>query len=277
MSQEQAEQQEHGQVTPDEAFDNGFAENGPETVEVGQDAIEEVKTAAQPEEQVLSEQERAPVSPVVPDPVWEEPTPEAFSFVPPQAEGTVQTKAPTLGDVPEEIRAEFGKLREMSPQAAAMALEDTPEGEALRRRLRDLGADSALDRAELVQDRRQRAQAEEQARQQALEAYNRNFRVVLEQDHPELFDPARNTSLLQDIRSWIENKPYTEAAPLMQVYMAGRDPHQVSALVSRFKQERTTAKAPDPTKAFAVPGRGAPIAPPGIGDKDDFEAGFNLK
>lgn len=274
MSQAQAEQQEHEQTSPDEAFDNGFAESRPDT---DSEVAGEENPSPRSEEAVLSGEEEESKPLVGSASVWEESASEEISLVPPQAVVPVQTKAPKLEGVPEEIRAEFEELKHLNPEAAALALEDSPEGERLRKRLVDSGADSALDRAEIILDRRQRAQAEEQARQQALEAYNRNFRGVLEHDHPELFDPARNTSLLQDIRSWIENKPYAEAAPLMQVYMAGRDPHQVSALVSRFKQERTTAKAPDPTKAFAVPGRGAPIAPPGIGDKDDFEAGFNLK
>lgn len=271
MSQEQAELQEHEQASPDEAFDYGFAQDKQDQTEGEQSAPEEREASVQAEEAVASMPETSAESemPVPLQPIQDKTIPEA--------EVPSEPEVPKLGEVPEEIRTEFEELKQLSPEAAALALEDSPEGKRLRKRLLDSGADSALDRAELVLDRRQRAQAEEQARQQALEAYNRNFRGVLEHDHPELFDPARNTSLLQDIRRWIENKPYAEAAPLMQVYMAGRDPHQVSALVSRFKQERTTAKAPDPTKAFAVPGRGAPIAPPGIGDKDDFEAGFNLK
>lgn len=270
MSQAQAEQQEHEQASPDEAFDYGFAQDKQDQTEGEQSAPEEREAPVQAEETVAPKDEMPSELPDFSEAVQEEQPAQEITIQP-------QPEVPKLEKVPEEIRTEFEELKQLSPEAAALALEDSPEGERLRKRLVDSGADSALDRAEIILDRRQRAQAEEQARQQALEAYNRNFRGVLEHDHPELFDPARNTSLLQDIRSWIENKPYAEAAPLMQVYMAGRDPHQVSALVSRFKQERTTAKAPDPTKAFAVPGRGAPIAPPGIGDKDDFEAGFNLK
>ena len=95
-------------------------------------------------------------------------------------------------------------------------------------------------------------------------------------------DPARKVEsarLVQDIFDWIGSMPYAEAAPLMEIARNGRDPEQVSALITRFKQERGQAapKRPKPDGALAVPGRGAPSAPSGdVGNMDDFDAGFNL-
>ena len=49
----------------------------------------------------------------------------------------------------EEILAEFKELVDLSPRAAAMALENSPIGECLRKRLREYGACSAMDRADI--------------------------------------------------------------------------------------------------------------------------------
>lgn len=84
------------------------------------------------------------------------------------------------------------------------------------------------------------------------------------------------TALTDLLDAEIAAKPYAEAAQLMEVARNGRDPAQVSALLTRFERERGGGrKQPDPTGALAVPGRGAPVAPTGVGDKDDFDAGWN--
>lgn len=49
----------------------------------------------------------------------------------------------------EEILAEFKELVDLSPRAAAMALENSPIGECLRKHLREYGACSAMDRADI--------------------------------------------------------------------------------------------------------------------------------
>ncbi|WP_303237656.1 hypothetical protein, partial [uncultured Bilophila sp.] len=48
-----------------------------------------------------------------------------------------------------EILTEFKALVDLSPRAAAMALENSPVGECLRKRLREYGASSAMDRADI--------------------------------------------------------------------------------------------------------------------------------
>ena len=50
----------------------------------------------------------------------------------------------------EEILEEFKELVDLSPRAAAMALEDSPDGACIRSRLAIYGADSAMDRADLI-------------------------------------------------------------------------------------------------------------------------------
>ena len=122
------------------------------------------------------------------------------------------------------------------------------------------------------------------AQQQAgmVEAANRNFVAVVRQAHPDLFEASRskadNERFQADMQAWIEQKPYAEAAPLMDVFLHGRDPHAVAELITRFKNERQASQKArtNPDGAFAVPRRGAPVVPQGVGSKDDFDAGWNI-
>lgn len=190
-------------------------------------------------------------------------------------------------EVPEEIADELKTLKTLNPDAAALALEDSPEGASVRARLEQYGAELAQDRAEQVLYQRQQAQARREAEtarfEQARDAHNAAFKAMFARDHPDyaamLADPGRKAEAAkyqQDVFDWIAAKPYAEADELMQIAKSGRDPSQVSALLTRFERERRGGrKQPDPTGALAVPGRGAPVAPTGVGDKDDFDAGWN--
>lgn len=207
---------------------------------------------------------------------------------PPSAPQPTPASAPVKTvDVPEEIMGEVETLKTLNPDAAALALEDSPEGASVRARLEQYGAELAQDRAEQVLYQRQQAQARREAEtarfEQARDAHNAAFKAMFARDHPDyaamLADPGRKAEAAkyqQDVFDWIAAKPYAEAAQLMEVARNGRDPAQVSALLTRFERERGGGrKQPDPTGALAVPGRGAPVAPTGVGDKDDFDAGWN--
>lgn len=194
-------------------------------------------------------------------------------------------------EAPEEIAGELEELKRLNPAAAELALEDSPEGESIRARLTEYGALGAQDRAENILEKRERAaraeRAEQERNRQAMEAHNQRFMTVLRRDHPDytalLTDPARKVEAakaMQDIFAWISAKPYAEAAPLMEIAQRGRDPEQVSALITRYKHERgkSAPRKARPEGAYAVPGRGAASAPSGDdGNADDFDAGFNLE
>lgn len=236
------------------------------------------------------EPEQAPVGlPQTYQPPAMEQAQPAVQAVPAVPAATVAPVAPVAPvEIDETIADEFAELVRLSPQAAALAREDSPEGAAIRDRLARVGADSAFDRAEVLLERRERAAQAVNAQHQAIEAHNRSFQSVISAEHPDLFAPDRtpeqNQRLMSDMREWIESKPYVEARGLMEIYEGGRDPRQVAALLTRFKQEVGTtgtagaSKKPvvDPTAMMAVAGRGAPIVPKGIGGKDDFETGWNL-
>ncbi len=228
----------------------------------------------------------------------EEPAPVPQVFTQPEPQPAPQpqpvpqgrpTEPKQLESVPEEIADEIKELEAISPAAAKLAMEDSPEGAAVRERLVNYGAAMAQDRAEFVLARRDQAHkeatAEAKRNEAAVRAHNENFMGTIKRELPDYFallnDPARKAEAAkyqQDVFSWIGSKPYTEATPLMEIARSGRDVNQVVSLLKQFESERRGGKTtPDPTGALAVPGRGAPTAPAGIGDKDDFDAGWNLK
>ena len=145
----------------------------------------------------------------------------------------------------------------------------------------------AQDRAEFVLAQRAQAQKEATAEAEryaaAVRGHNDNFLGTIKRELPDYYamvsDPARKAEAAkyqQEVYAWIGSKPYAEAAPLMEIAKHGRDVNQVVSLLKRFESERRGEKTmPVPTGVLAVSGRGAPIAPPVTGDKDDFDAGWN--
>lgn len=254
-------------------------------------SVENLDTFEAPEQ----EQPEAPVQ-VMSEQTAPAPAVQAAPPAMPQAPLVAQIAQVAPVEISAAIAEEFGELARLSPKAAELAREDSPEGAAIRDRLERVGADSAFDRAEVLLERRDRAAQAAHAQQQAVEAHNRNFQQILHTEHPDLFTqertPEQNQQFMADVRSWIEAKPYAEARGLMEIYEGGRDPRQVSGLLTRFKQEAGTTGTPgatgatgtgigkkttvDHTAALAVAGRGAPIVPKAVGDKDDFETGWNL-
>lgn len=199
--------------------------------------------------------------------------------------GQPSDEGPATVELPEELAQEFERLESMDPAAAAVALEDSPDGQATRVRLEQYGAELAHDHAGLVLMRRQRenerALLREERARQAVQERQRQFMEVMRREHPDFHallagdDLAAQVRFSRDVRSWIEAKPYAEAAPLMEIYSRSSDPYEVGRLLTRFRNERR-ARRPDPAGALAVPGRGGTVAPAGIGDTDDFHAGLNI-
>lgn len=264
---------------------------GAETKPEGEGAPAEEVAQTQPEDEgdngpQPGQQEETPPAPA---PEFQ-PQPEAQPLPQPPAAPQVQPTEPKqLETVPEEIADELKDLEAISPAAAKLAMEDSAEGAAVRERLINFGAAMAQDRAEFVLSRREQAQKEATAEAErnaaAVQAHNENFAGTIRRELPEYYamcnDPARkaeSAKYQQDVYAWIGSKPYDEAAPLMEIAKTGRDPNKIVSLLKQFESERRGAKTrPDPTGALAVPGRGAPTAPAGVGDKDDFDAGWNLK
>ncbi|HIX40498.1 MAG TPA: hypothetical protein H9857_06820 [Candidatus Desulfovibrio intestinigallinarum] len=240
------------------------------------DAPPEAERPAQKEEYVPP-QDTTPPAPPLP---LEEPdgrgTPETAT----QAAPPVRM----LEAVPDDIAEELENLRRINPDAARLALEDSPEGESIRSRLESYGADLAMDKAERIMEQRERARHEEMRSRQAVEEHNRRFFATLDSRVPDyaamMRDPGRAEELRayqQELFRWIESKPYAEGARLMRVAQTGTNAEEVADLLSRFDAERNKTRTPDPGGALAVPGRRGPaVAPAGIGDKNDWDAGFRM-
>lgn len=212
--------------------------------------------------------------------------PAPFDERVPPADPPQQEEPPKKVEINDDIKDEFERLQKLSPQAAALAVEDSPEGAAVRRRLEQVGAESAEDKAAFIMMQRDRKAREAAGEQQAVKEHNNRFMSTLQREVPEYFNLLTDTkrtaeaqAYFKEVYDWIASKPYAEAAPLMEIARSGRDPVQVAELIKGFESERKarpTARQADPTAALAVPSRGAPPAPAGIGDKDDFDAGFDL-
>lgn len=305
LTQEQQDEQEFAQAL-DEAFGDSHGE-GDDQLEQQQEAQEglqgdpdtsredpaeqtpPVPSAVQTEKQswLIQPRFRAPEIPEQPLPPDDTQPPST-----PQAQVQPQPDAPKrLEVVPEHIAGELEELRKINPAAADLAMEDSPEGEGIRARLEDGGKYAAEDRAELIFSRRNAAveaakREEAAAHQRVIDQHNAYFRDVIRNEVPEYFalcnDPNRKAEYAQyqqDILNWIRSKPYAEGEALMQIAQHGRDPRDVCNLIRTFEREKAaakqTSKRPDPTAALAVPGRGAPVAPTGVGDRDDFDAGLD--
>lgn len=282
------EEQNQELENQDNSFDEGFEIGAEEDriQESGQNAVnpgvsdqpsvngqpEQTEQPAQPENNQASvAQEQAP---------QEDPTQET----PPDKTLRRPSEQPQyLQEAPEGIRDELETLKRLNPNAAQLALEDSPEGEAIRKRLENYGAEIAQDRAESTLEKRRLATARQQQEEARIQAHNRNFMEHIRQNQPEYFklitDPNRKTEAQKYFRSvfdWIGDKPYKEAERLMRVAQSGRDPAQICQLIKDFEASRQAKKRPDATGAYAVPSRGMPAAQAGIGDKDDFEAGWDM-
>lgn len=234
-------------------FDEGFDLEATQDEEKSH-ATEQPANANEPASQ--PEPQQSPVPEITQQP---EPAPEAHG---------------KIASVPESIADEYEQLKKLNPNAAELALEDSAEGEAIRRRLENYGAEQAQDRAEMTLYKRHQAQA-------TAQAYRRANAEIIKNGVPDFFammnDPKRSAEkdqYLGSLQNWIGSKSFKEGAELMQIYTNGR-PEQVCELIKRFENEKSGRKA-DALAMQAVPSRGAPTAPTGIGDKNDFDAGWNL-
>ena len=202
------------------------------------DAPPEAERPAQKEEYVPP-QDTTPPAPPLP---LEEPdgrgTPETAT----QAAPPVRM----LEAVPDDIAEELENLRRINPDAARLALEDSPEGESIRSRLESYGADLAMDKAERIMEQRERARHEEMRSRQAVEEHNRRFFATLDSRVPDyaamMRDPGRAEELRayqQELFRWIESKPYAEGARLMRVAQTGTNA-EARPLPRRASETRTT-------------------------------------
>ena len=181
----------------------------------------------------------------------------------PAEEGS-QSEAAHLEKTPENVANEMEELRKLNPEAARLAMEDSPDGAAIRKRLETFGADYAQDRAESVLEKRREKARQEQEQRARIEEHNRNFRETIRKRNAAYHDLITNGERREEARRyfadvfrWIEKLPYGEAKGLMEIAKRGRDANKVCDLLERYEREKGR---PDPTGAYAVTGGARPFS-----------------
>jgi hypothetical protein len=200
-----------------------------------------------------------------------------------------QQKAPTTIEVPADLKTEIEELTNRDPQLAAIVLEDSKDGEKLRKSLEEYGVDYAEERADTIRLRRevrQKVSSVEATTQSAMrDAKADAFYSAVSVKHPDWVsvttDPARRQdydAYMANVRSWAESLPYAEGAAAFRVMEKGT-PAEVVDLLDRYKAAKqgggTDRKGPSADDALAVPSRSGPPPSRKIASKDDFDSAFD--
>lgn len=192
-------------------------------------------------------------------------------------------------EVPDDLKTELEELTKRDPQLAAIVLEDSKDGEKLRKGLEEYGIDYAEERADTIRMRRevhQKVSSVEAITQTAArDAKVSAFYQAVSVKHPDWVsittDPARRQeydAYMANVRSWAESLPYADGADAFRIMEKGT-PAEVTDLLDRFKAAKhgggTDRKGPSAEDALAVPSRSGPPPSRKIASKDDFDAAFD--
>jgi hypothetical protein len=192
-------------------------------------------------------------------------------------------------EVPEELKTEIEELTKRDPQLAAIVLEDSKDGERLRKGLEEYGVDYAEERADTIRMRREVhqtvASVQSTAQNVVRETKVSAFYAAVAEKHKDwvdvVTDPARRPeydAYMKEVRTWAESLPYAEGAKAFRVMEQGT-PTEVVGLLDRFKEAKNgggnARKGPSAEDALAVPSRSGPPPSKKIAAKDDFDAAFD--
>ncbi len=192
-------------------------------------------------------------------------------------------------EVPDDMKTELEELTKRDPQLAAIVLEDSKDGEKLRKGLEEYGVDYAEERADTIRLRRevhQKVSSVEAITQTAArDAQVNAFYSAVSVKHPDWVsvttDPARRSeydAYMANVRSWAESLPYADGANAFRIMEKGT-PAEVTDLLDRYKAAKqgggTSRKGPSADDALAVPSRSGPPPSRKIAPKDDFDAAFD--
>lgn len=210
-----------------------------------------------------------------------------------------------IKDIPENLAEDLKVFSVEFPEYTDLIREDGPDGQRLRKGLEKYGPEWAAAAAEGVSARREvhaykqqleeekamEQQARKQAEAQEQERRSRDHFQTLFSEVPEYGElrsnPQRASELEafhQNLFSWIEEKPYREAARMKQIVEDG-DAYSVAEVLKKFQEETrpesNTEGDPPPRRetqqaaaqAAAVPSRsGSP--PRGRPDPNDEGSAF---
>lgn len=192
-------------------------------------------------------------------------------------------------EVPAELQTEIEELSKRDPQLAALVLEDSKDGERLRKGLEEYGVDYAEERADTIRMRREVRQtvtSVQASTESAVQETKVNaFYAAVGEKHKDWVDvttdPARRPeydAYMKDVRAWAESLPYAEGANAFRVMEKGT-PAEVIDLLDRFKTAKNGGgggrKGPSAEDALAVPSRAGMPPSNKMASKDDFDAAFD--
>lgn len=201
----------------------------------------------------------------------------------PDAQPKPTPQAATIED--ENLRTLLDEFSAANPQLAALAREDSRDGQRIRKRLEDYGADLALDAAESILMRREQhaehekftAEQEASLRETAVRAHQ----AAIYAAHPDvgkvMGDPEMKAVFDTEMSAWIDSLPFGEGSRYAAI-RSGGSAQEVIGMLNDFKRHLKDGKAgaqKDADAAQAVASRGAPgphakVTPP---DPDDYSAG----
>lgn len=192
-------------------------------------------------------------------------------------------------DVPDDLKTEIDELKKRDPQLAAIVLEDSRDGEKLRKGLEEYGVDYAEERADTIRLRREvhqkvasvEATTQSAARDAQVNAFYSAV-AVKHQDWVDITtDPARRQeydAYMKDVRTWAESLPYADGAKAFRVMEKGT-PAEVVDLLDRYKAAKhgggSGKPGPSADDALAVPSKSGPPPSRKVASKDDFDAAFD--
>ena len=143
-------------------------------------------------------------------------------------------------DLPEDLAEDAKEFEQLYPRLAPLLRQPGPEGDRVRRVLRESGADIAALAAENVMLRQ-----EIQTVDTGVKARSRQEQQAqLTSRHPEVSgafapegSPERQSAdaFLAEVEAWIRGMPYGEAAPKMEALQRGTF-EQAATLFDEFKQ-----------------------------------------
>lgn len=210
-----------------------------------------------------------------------------------RATGGVQPGAEVkpLAEVPEDIREDVDSFGKANPEYAALAVEDSKDGERLRRALAEYGPDHVLvaEMADRIADKRGRLDSTTaKVEQAAAEVLDAHF-AVIDAAHPDYgalrkadLSVPENKAKLEAFKArmdtWAEAKPGKEYMEIQRIRESGTA-QEVCAVLTRFKEETSSARQERTRQAaeaaLAPPTKNSPVPVPPGSDKGSFEDGWN--
>lgn len=184
--------------------------------------------------------------------------------------------------VDEETRELVEAFAKANPDLAPLIVEDSKEGERLRRILNEFGSDYTATAAEMTVKTRQLEMAEAARAKASEESVVLGHLRTLAHEHPEFAEALTGSTsealrlreeMNQQLSAWIDTLPYKQGVYAQNV-LSGGTTEQVSFILGKFKEAKAAAAAPQQGGSVAQP---PAQAAPNLATQRAAEAGFAVQ